>query len=124
MMIPDLVGLKAKLIAGGIALAVATTIFSVQEMRIHWLNEDIKAKDATISTLTGDLAVAEANVETLRESVKRQNTAIGALKAQKAALDAEVREKALGAQKNRQESVSIEGLGVDSMNNFFERLFR
>ncbi len=121
---PDLIGLKAKLIAGGVVLAIILAVFGAQQYRIHLLKADITAKEATISTLTGDLAVSEANVATLKASVERQNTAINALQAQKAALDAKVRAAALAAQKNRVDSVSIEGEGVVSMNNFFERLFQ
>lgn len=120
----DLATLKGKLIVGGVVLAVIVAIFGAQQLKISWLKDDLKDKNAAISTLTGDLAVASANVATLKESVARQNTAIGKLKAQKAALDAQVREKALTAQKNRIAGVSVEGHGVDNMNNFFERLFK
>ena len=84
----------------------------------------IKAKDAEISKLSGDLAVAQGNVATLKASISTQNKALEALKAEKAALDASVREKALTAQQNRGQTLSIDGEGVDSMNNFFERLFK
>lgn len=123
-MIPDLIGLKAKLIAGGIILAVILAVFGAQEWRISGLEDQITAKDATISTLTGDLAVAQANVATLTVTIDRQNTAVEALKAQKDALDAKVRESALAARKNRAQSVSIKDTGVDAMNKFFEGLFK
>lgn len=116
--------LKGKLIVGGVVSAILAAIFSAQQLKISWLKDDIQTKNATISTLNGDLAVSEANVATLKASVERQNTAIQQLQAQKATLDAKVRESALRAQKNRAASVSIEGEGVDSMNQFFERLFK
>lgn len=125
MGIPDLIGLKAKLITAGAVLALIGVIVLTEEVRISGLQDDIVTKDAQITKLTGDVAVADANVAVLTATVKRQNGAIGALKAQKATLDAEVREKALSAQKKRQESVSVtEGAGVDSMNQFFQQVFK
>lgn len=123
-MIPNLVTLKAKLIAGGIVLAIIIAVFGAQQFRISLLKDDIKQKDEKIATLTSDLAVANANVAVLKAQVERQNKAIGAMKLEKAALDAKVRESALQAQKNKAAIVSIEGTGVDSMNDFFRRLFQ
>lgn len=123
-MIPDLIGLKSKLIAGGVGLAIMLAVFGAQEWRISDFKSTIKAKDAEISKLSGDLAVAQGNVATLKASISTQNKALEALKAEKAALDASVREKALTAQQNRGQTLSIDGEGVDSMNNFFERLFK
>lgn len=121
---PDLIGLKEKLILAGIVLAVCLSIYGAQEWRIAGLNEEISDKTRTITTLTGNLAVADANVAKLEASVKTQNNAIEKLRLEKAALDAKVRQNALSAREKRVSGVSIEGSGPDSMNKFFKELFR
>ena len=116
--------IKEKLITAGIALAVCLSIYGAQEWRIAGLNEIIAERDASILTLTGNLAVADANVAKLEAAVQTQNNAIEKLRLEKAALDAKVRQNALSAREKRVSGVSIEGSGPDSMNKFFGDMFK
>lgn len=107
-----------------VLIAAVALIIGVQQVYIYSQGRTIKAKDEQITMLNGDLAVSKANVATLTASVERQNTAIEALKVQKAALDAKVRKQALEARRMREQSLSTEGTGADSMNDFFRRLYQ
>jgi hypothetical protein len=121
---PDLIGIKSKLIAGGAALVLVLLVYGVQEWRISGMNDTIDKKNTEICTLTRDLAINTANVAKLKATVDRQNSAVETLKPQKAIMDAAARKTALQARAKRQETVSTEGVGPDAMNSFFERLFQ